>query len=287
MVKLLSLFSGIGAFEKALTNLEIPFELIAYCEFDKYASKAYSVIHNIPESLNMGDITKVDETQLTTDVDLITYGFPCQPFSQAGRQQGFDDEKGRGNLFFDALRIIKHCKPKIAIAENVRNLTSDKFKFEFQTVLKSLEDAGYNNYWKVLDAKNFDLAQHRERVIIVSIRKDLDSGVFEFPEPVELKKCLNDYLEKTVDEKYYIPDEKAQELIPQLKDKLISNTIRGGSRFNRQASMGFGCCQQGVMLSKCATKLDSLTDISNTLLARDFKGFGNQAMMGVIEFEYK
>lgn len=228
MVKLLSLFSGIGAFEKALTNLEIPFELIAYCEFDKYASKAYSVIHNVSESLNMGDITKVDETKLTTDVDLITYGFPCQPFSQAGRQQGFDDEKGRGNLFFDALRIIKHCKPKIAIAENVRNLTSDKFKFEFQTVLKSLEDAGYNNYWKVLDAKNFDLAQHRERVIIVSIRKDLDSGVFEFPEPVELKKCLNDYLEKTVDEKYYIPDEKAQELIPQLKDKLISNTIRGG-----------------------------------------------------------
>lgn len=105
MIKLLSLFSGIGAFEKALTNLEIPFELVAYCEFDKYASKAYSVIHNVPESLNMGDITKVNETQLTTDVDLITYGFPCQSFSQAGRQQGFDDEKGRGNLFFDALRV--------------------------------------------------------------------------------------------------------------------------------------------------------------------------------------
>ena len=228
MFKLLSLFSGIGAFEKALTNLEIPFELIAYCEFDKYASKAYSVIHNVSESLNLGDITQVDEKQLTTDVDLITYGFPCQPFSQAGLQQGFDDEKGRGNLFFDALRIIKHCKPKIAIAENVRNLTSDKFQFEFQTVLKSLEDAGYNNYWKILDAKDYDLAQHRERVIIVSIRKDLDSGMFEFPEPVELKKCLNDYLEKVVDKKYYISDEKVKALIPQLKDKLISNTIRGG-----------------------------------------------------------
>ena len=228
MVKLLSLFSGIGAFEKALTNLEIPFELIAYCEFDKFASKAYSVIHDVPESMNLGDITKVDENSLTTDVDLITYGFPCQPFSQAGRQQGFDDDKGRGNLFFDALRIIKHCKPKIAIAENVRNLTGKKFKSEFQTVLQSLENAGYNNYWKVVDAKDYDLAQHRERVIIVSIRKDIDSGVFEFPKPVELMKCLNDYLEKDVDEKYYIPDEKAKDLIPQLKDKLISNTIRGG-----------------------------------------------------------
>lgn len=230
MIKLLSLFSGIGAFEKALTNLEIPFELVAYCEFDKYASKAYSVIHNVPESLNMGDITKVNETQLTTDVDLITYGFPCQPFSQAGRQQGFDDEKGRGNLFFDALRVIQHCKPKIAVAENVKNLTSPRFKNEFQTVLQCLNNAEYNNYWKVLDAKDYDIAQHRERVIIVSIRKDIDTEHFEFPKPVELKKCLNDYLEKIVDEKYYISDEKAQLLIPQLKDKLISNTIRVGGR---------------------------------------------------------
>lgn len=229
MVKLLSLFSGIGAFEKALTNLEIPFEVVAYCEFDKYASKAYSVIHDVPESMNLGDITKVDEKMLPINIiDILTYGFPCQPFSVAGRQEGFDDSKGRGNLFFDALRIIKNCKPKIAIAENVKNLTGKKFSSEFQTVLKSLQDAGYNNYWKVLDAKNYDLAQHRERVIIVSIRKDLDTGVFEFPEPVELTKCLYDYLEEKVDEKYYIPDEKAKELIPQLKEKMISNAIRGG-----------------------------------------------------------
>lgn len=126
MVKLLSLFSGIGAFEKALTNLEIPFELIAYCEFDKYASKAYSVIHNVPETMNLGDITKVDEKTLSTGVvDILTYGFPCQPFSVAGKQEGFDDSKGRGNLFFDALRIIQHCKPKIAIAENVKNLAGN------------------------------------------------------------------------------------------------------------------------------------------------------------------
>lgn len=229
MVKLLSLFSGIGAFEKALTNLEIPFELIAYCEFDKYASKAYSVIHNVPEIMNLGDITTVDEKTLPTGVvDILTYGFPCQPFSVAGKQEGFDDSKGRGNLFFDALRIIKHCKPKIAIAENVKNLAGKKFEKEFQTVLQSLKDAGYNNYWKVLDAKDYDLAQHRERVICVSIRKDLDTGVFEFPEPVKLVKCLYDYLEKEVDEKYYIPDEKAKSLIPQLKEKIISNAIRGG-----------------------------------------------------------
>ena len=237
MVKLLSLFSGIGAFEKALTNLGIPFDLVAYCEFDKYASKAYSAIHNVPESMNLGDITKVDEKTLPQNIDLVTYGFPCQPFSQAGKQEGFEDSKGRGNLFFDALRVIQHCQPKIAIAENVKNLTSPRFKNEFATVLQCLTDAGYNNYWKVLDAKDYDLAQHRERVSVVSIRKDVDTGRFEFPKPVKLLKCLYDYLESEVDEKYYIPDEKAKALIPQLKEKMISNAIRGGVTWNRTSLM--------------------------------------------------
>lgn len=230
MVKLLSLFSGIGAFEKALQNLDIPFELVAYCEIDKYASKAYSVLHNAPESMNLGDITKVDETTLPTDIDLITYGFPCQPFSTAGRQEGFNDSKGRGNLFFDALRIIKHCKPKIAIAENVKNLTSDKFKTEFNTVLNALDEAGYNSRWALLDGTDYAMPQHRERVLIVSIRKDIDNGIFEFPAPVELTKCMNDYLEEVVDEKYFVDTEKAKALIPKLRQKLISNAIRGGGR---------------------------------------------------------
>ena len=289
MVKLLSLFSGIGAFEKALTNLGIPFDLVAYCEFDKYASKAYSAIHNVPESMNLGDITKVDEKTLPQNIDLVTYGFPCQPFSQAGKQEGFEDSKGRGNLFFDALRVIQHYQPKIAIAENVKNLTSPRFKNEFATVLQCLTDAGYNNYWKVLDAKDYDLAQHRERVIVVSIRKDIDTGRFEFPKPVKLLKCLYDYLESEVDEKYYIPDEKAKALIPQLKEKMISNAIRvgGGHGSIDKHQWDLVCVRQGVTLSKYATKIDSLTSIANTLLARDFKSFGNQSMNAVVEYERK
>ena len=230
MVKVLSLFSGIGAFEKALQNLKIPYELVAYSEIDKYASFAYSVLHNVPETLNLGDIIKVDESKLPTDIDLVTFGFPCQPFSNAGLQEGFEDSKGRGNLFFDALRVIKHCKPKVAIAENVKNLaTSDRFRTEFSIIIDSLDEAGYNCYHKVLDGADYSVAQHRKRIIIVCIRKDIDSGVFEFPEPVELKKCLYDYLEaEPVDAKYYVNNEKVQSLIPYLKDKMISGTIRGG-----------------------------------------------------------
>lgn len=87
MIKYLSLFSGIGSFEKALTNLHIPYELVGYSEIDKYASKAYSLIHKVPESMNLGDITKIDESILP-QVDLITYGFPCQDISLAGLQKG-------------------------------------------------------------------------------------------------------------------------------------------------------------------------------------------------------
>lgn len=216
MIKYLSLFSGIGAFEKALKNLGIPYELVAYCEIDKYASKAYSLIHGVPESMNLWDITDVDETKLPQDIDLVTYGFPCQDISRAGNQKGlFDDDgtKTRSGLFFDALRIIEHTKPKIAIAENVKNLTSPRFHEQFDIVLKSLSGAGYNNYWKILDAKNYEIPQHRERVIIVSIRKDIDSGIFEFPQPVELTSCLKDMLEKEVEPKYYVQNDKVRELL--------------------------------------------------------------------------
>jgi DNA (cytosine-5)-methyltransferase 1 len=202
MIKYLSLFSGIGAFEKALDRLNIPYELIGYCEIDKYASKAYSLLHNVPETMNFGDITKLNEKKLPDDIDLITYGFPCQDISIAGYQKGLFDENGektRSGLFFDALRIIKHCRPQIAIAENVKNLTSSKFTEQFQIVLKSLEDAGYNNYWKILNAKDYEIPQNRERVFIVSIRKDIDTGVFEFPKSTgETTKSFWDYLDQNI-----------------------------------------------------------------------------------------
>ena len=208
MINYLSLFSGIGAFESAMRNLNIPFNLVGFSEIDKYAVKSYCAIHNVLESLNLGDITKIDETKLPK-VDFITYGFPCQDISLAGKQQGlFNDDgtKTRSGLFFDALRIIEHTKPMVAIAENVKNLTSKKFSEQFEIVLKSLEDAEYNNYFKVLNAKDFGIPQNRERVFIISIRKDVDTGIFEFPEGYPLKLRLKDMLEDEVDEKFYLSE---------------------------------------------------------------------------------
>lgn len=208
MINFLSLFSGIGAFEKALDRLGVEYNLVNYCEIDKYASKSYSAVHIVPESLNLGDITKVDTSKLPP-VDIVSYGFPCQDISLAGKQKGLFNDDGtqtRSGLFFEALRIIEDTKPKVAIAENVKNLVSKKFNAQFQIVLESLEQASYNNYWQVLNAKDYGIPQNRERVFIVSIRKDVDNGAFKFPEPFELELRLKDLLESEVDEKFYISE---------------------------------------------------------------------------------
>lgn len=244
-IKYLSLFSGIGAFEKALKNLEIPFELIGYSEVDKYASKSYSEIHDVSEKLNLGDITKINGTKLP-EVDLITYGFPCQDISLAGRQKGFinkDGSKTRSGLFFDALRIIEEVKPKVAIAENVKNLTSKKFKEEFELVLKSLEDAGYNNYYKVLNAKDYGVPQNRERVFIVSIRKDADNKIFKFPKPYELKLRLKDMLEEEVDEKYYLSQKQV--------DRIRFTTYHSGARRIQEKDWCDTLCARDYKDPKC------------------------------------
>lgn len=215
-LKMCSLFSGIGAFEKALDKLGVLNELVAYCEIDGFASKSYAAIHGVSEDMNLGDITKVDESLLPKDIDLCTYGFPCQDISNAGKMKGLfnaDGTQTRSGLFFEALRIIEATKPKVAIAENVKMLTSRKFSEQFKLVLESLEAAGYHNYWKVLNAKDFGIPQNRDRVFIVSIRKDVDTGFFFFPEAIPLKTKLKDLLEEEVDEKFFVKKELTRKLV--------------------------------------------------------------------------
>lgn len=224
MIKLLSLFSGIGAFECALRRGGHEFQTINYCEIDKYASAAYSMIHNVDESLNLRDVRKVS-TLLFPDVDLITYGFPCQDISIAGRQKGFEDGAGnrtRSGLFFEALRIIQDLRPKWAICENVKALTMKQFRNEFKTVLESLERAGYRNYYQVLNSKDFGIPQNRERVFIVSIRKDIEQE-FTFPETQVLKLRVRDLLEKDVPEKFFINTPNAIALARKIAEEIELN----------------------------------------------------------------
>ena len=239
-IKMLSFFSGIGAFEKALEKLGVEYELIGYSEIDKYASKAYALIHNVPESKNLGDISKIDTSTLNiSDLDLLTYGFPCQDISSAGKQKGLfnsDGTKTRSGLFFEALRIIEDLKPKYAVAENVKNLTSNKFRKQFDIILKSLEEAGYNNYYQVLNSKDFGIPQNRDRVFIVSIRKDIDKG-FCFPKGFPLKKRLKDLLEEHPNEKYYLDSVKNFFIMNSLKQEAKGNGFRFSPHVRNNANI--------------------------------------------------
>ena len=196
-----SLFSGIGAFEKAMENLEIDFKITSYCEINKYSSCAYAAIHGISEDLNLGDISQVKSEDIPY-FNLLTWGFPCQDISIAGKQAGIKVGT-RSGLYYEGYRILKDRLPKYSIIENVKNLTQKGHKEEFAMILEDLEGLGYKNYWKVLNAKDFGVPQNRERVFIVSI---LGDGDFEFPEGFDSGIRLKDILEEDIDEKYYVSE---------------------------------------------------------------------------------
>lgn len=203
-LRVLELFAGIGACSKALTNLGIPHKIVDAVEIDKYAIKSFNAIHNT--NFEPQDISQWDKD---LEVDLIMHGSPCQDFSVAGRQAGGDEGSGtRSSLMYETLRIVEKLKPKYVIWENVKNLLSKKHRHNFDAYLKSMEDLGYHNDYKVLNSKDYGIPQNRERVFTVSIRKDLEEEFmnFRFPEPIELKTKLNDILEPVVDEKFYLSD---------------------------------------------------------------------------------
>ena len=227
MLKYLSLFSGIGSPEQALKNLGVEFELFGFSEIDKYAIKSYCAVHGVDESLNLGDITKIDIESLPLDIDLITHGSPCQDFSVAGNGKGGDLGSGtRSSLMWNTVAICEHCQPKFVIWENVKNVLSKKHRHNFDKYLEEMDRIGYNNFYQVLNAKDYGVPQNRERIFVVSIRKDIEKD-FKFPKGFDNGIRLKDILEDEVDEKYYINTEKAKKLISEYKGNLaISHPIR-------------------------------------------------------------
>ena len=200
-LKVLELFGGIGACTQALKRIGIDFEVVDYVEIDKYAVASYNAINGT--NFEPQDICKWDKN---LDVDLIMHGSPCQDFSVAGKQAGGDLGSGtRSSLMYETIRIVGKLRPKYVLWENVKNILSKKHKHNFDSYIETMNVLGYNSYYQVLDAKDYGIPQHRERVYTISIRKDIDKG-FKFPEKEELKLRLKDLLEDKVDEKYYLTE---------------------------------------------------------------------------------
>lgn len=142
--------------------------------------------------------------------DLWTISFCCQDISVAGKMRGLKPDSGtRSSLLWENIRLLKKAKddgtlPKYLMFENVKNLVSKKFIDDFNNLLEVLDELGFNSYWKVLNAKDCGVPQNRERVFVISIRKDIDNGAYDFPKPFDTGIRLKDVLDKEVDEKYYL-----------------------------------------------------------------------------------
>lgn len=226
MLKVIELFAGIGAQRKGLERAGIEHEVVAISEIDKYALKVYESLYgNTP---NLGDISKIEKLP---KADMWTYSFPCTDISLSGRMKGL--EKGSGthsSLLWEVQRLLEVSKandelPKYLLLENVKNLISKKFKPYFDEWCRYLESLGYKNFYKVLNGKNYNVPQNRERIFLLSIRNCSEDYVF--PNHIPLTTKLGDLLESNVADKYFL----SEKLITCFSSMKNRNGLIRGLRF--------------------------------------------------------
>lgn len=185
-------------------------EYVKYIVTENYVWFPVKELIDLEEKEDVYNLSVEEDNSYTVN-NVIVHN--CQDFSTAGLQAGGDIGTGtRSSLMWNSVAIIEHVNPKYVIWENVKNVLSKKHKHNFEKYLKSLEDLGYNNYYSLLNAKDYGIPQNRERVYVVSIRKDIDKGTFIFPEKEKLTLRLNDMLEDNVDNKYYLSDSKVERI---------------------------------------------------------------------------
>lgn len=263
-IRLIELFAGVGSQAMALRDIGADFEHWRVCEFDKYAIASYNAIHNT--NFEPSDITKLKGTDLgITDTDkytyLMTYSFPCQDLSLAGKQKGM--KKGsstRSGLLWEVERLLNETEnlPQILLMENVPQVHAEKNMPDFQKWLEFLRSKGYHNFYQDLNAKDYGVPQNRERCFCVSILSP-EYVEYEFPTPIKLTKVMKDLLEPEVDEKYYINTPKAKELIEKL---IVDNKIENKA-----------CCDMTVNNPK-------VINVMNCIIARYDCGISNQQSTG-------
>ena len=187
-----SLFAGIGGIDLGFQQSGL--DIVWANELDKNACKTYRL--NFPDTeLFECDIRKLDDS-LLPKVDIITAGFPCQPFSVCGKQKGFGDD--RGNLFFEIMRIADAIKPQIIFLENVANLVEHDKGRTFNVIHNELVSRGYYLRYMVADACDYGIPQHRTRTYLLAFRDVDQCESYHFPEKVRLEKSVFDIIDKTV-----------------------------------------------------------------------------------------
>jgi DNA (cytosine-5)-methyltransferase 1 len=253
-IRLIELFGGVGSQAMALRNIGADFEHYKFVEYDKYPVMSYNAIHGT--NFEPTDIRNVHGNDLgIVDTDqycyIMTYSFPCQDLSVAGKMKGMTKGSGtRSGLLWEVERLLNETEflPQVLLMENVPQVIADANIADFRLWQDFLESNGYTNYVEIINAKDQGVAQNRERAFMISI---LGQWNYKFPRPIPLTKTMADYLEDEVDEKYHIDSDKANQLIRDLinKDTLMLDV----SQYKREGHPR------------------EYNDISPTLTARDWK----------------
>ena len=219
-LKTIDLFAGVGGIRLGFESTGM-FETVWANDFEPKCKLTYDL--NFKEApLTVADITKVSVDDIP-DCEFVVGGFPCQAFSVAGYRQGFKDEKGRGNLFFDVARIIEAKKPVGFLLENVKNLKTHDKGNTFKVIEKTLTDLGYHIKTQVLNSMDYgNVPQNRERIYIVGFKDEKIANRFEFPKQIKLTKDVRSVLDKEVDDKYYYNDKPLYERI---KDDIVDENV--------------------------------------------------------------
>lgn len=214
-IKVFEGFAGYGGATFGLKRAGINFEVVGYSEFDKFASALYDANHKDSKGnpiQNWGDITKIDPEKLP-DFDLFTGGFPCQPFSQVGMQQGENDRYGRGTLMYDIIRICEVKRPKYILMENVKGLATKRFEKTFNTLKDALKNLGYGDLrYAILNTKDYGIPQNRERLWMFAKLGGLPENFSMTPPVINNGLRLKDFVDKEPDKSLYLSQAQIQRI---------------------------------------------------------------------------
>ena len=269
-MRFIDFFSGIGGFRLGMEMAG--HECVGHCEIDEHANRSYIAMHKPKEwEWYARDIRTVKPDELP-DAEVFCFGFPCQAFSIAGKRRGFEDT--RGTLFFEVMRLAKERKPRYLFAENVKGLLNHMGGDTFETIITTMVELGYCVEWQVFNSKNFGVPQNRERVFIV--------GHFGEPSPGAIFPLTQDDRE-TIEHRGNA-----------IHNGIVSNTIT--TRTGEAESVGTYIAErererdnipQGQQIKPQGLNIGfkrrgQITDIAQTLQARDYKGMSNQGITTII-----
>lgn len=207
MLRCASFFAGVGGIDLGFESTGA-FKTVYANEFDSYPARTFEMNYDL--KVDVRDIHEVQSNEIP-DFDVMLAGFPCQAFSIAGYRKGFEDEKGRGELFFELTRILEDKKPRIAFFENVKNLVGHDNGNTFRVICEQLDILGYKYTYQVLNAMTYgNVAQNRERIYIVAFRDAEDYEKFHWPLSIPLTSTVKDIIDfdNKIDEKYYYTEGK-------------------------------------------------------------------------------